>query len=292
MKNLVTIKALEKEKIDEIISLAKKFEKGEINSSCVNQNLSLMFFEASTRTRFSFEMAGNKLGINLYQFDTQNSSLVKDESFFDTIENLYAIGIRACVIRNRERIIEDLINKNTKMRFINAGEGNFAHPTQALLDYYTMKDLMGSIKDKKVVIIGDIAHSRVAKSNIELLQKQGADITLVAPNYFKDDSIKLNWSENLDEELRNADITMCLRIQKERIEEKIPFDDYIKNFQVNEKNINPKSLLMHPGPVNRNIEISSNLLNSNQAKTILTQAKNGVFVRQAVLNMILGGLNE
>ena len=175
------------------------------------------------------------------------------------------------------------------MRFLNEGEGAKAHPTQALLDFYTIRKYFDDLTGKKVVIVGDIKHSRVARSNVELLSRFGADIVLAAPKYFQDETIEnVRFSENLSDELKDADITMGLRIQRERIEENISFDDYIKNFQINASNINKNTLLMHPGPVNRDVELSSELLDSDIGKTILEQARNGVYVRMAVLNMVLG----
>ncbi|MBE7706257.1 MAG: aspartate carbamoyltransferase catalytic subunit [Cyanobacteria bacterium SIG30] len=289
MRHLTSIKNLEKDEILKITELANLFENKKYKTNLVNKNVCLMFFENSTRTKFSFEMAINNLGFKVFNFETDKTSLSKGESISDTIQNLSAIGINSCVIRSREAIIEDLINSNSDMHFINAGEGQNSHPTQALLDFYTIKKYYDDLSDKKIVIVGDIKHSRVAKSNVELLSRFNANITLICPNYFKDDSIKnVKYSENLNEELKDADIVMGLRIQKERIEENLNFEDYIKNFQITSKNINRNSLLMHPGPVNRNIEITSELIDSSQGKTILEQARNGVFVRMAVLDLVMG----
>ena len=287
MKNLISIKNLTTDEILKIMRVAENFEKNKRKSTSFNKNVCMMFFENSTRTRFSFEMASHNLGLRIFNFNSSNTSLSKGETVLDTIENLYAIGINACIIRSKEAVIGNLLS--SKMRFINAGEGSNSHPTQALLDFYTIKKHFDDLTGKKVVIVGDIKHSRVAKSNVELLSRFGADIILVAPKYFQDETIEnVRFSENLNEELKNADITMGLRIQRERIEESIPFSDYINNFQINEKNINKNSLLMHPGPVNRDVEVSSNLLDSDMGETILEQAKNGVFVRMAVIDLILG----
>ncbi len=288
MENLISIKNLTNEDILKIMRMADGFEKKKIKSSVKDKNVCMMFFENSTRTRFSFEMAAHNLGLRVFNFDTQKTSLSKGESLFDTIQNLSSIGINCCVVRSKESIITSLLDTN--MRFINAGEGTISHPTQALLDFYTIQKHFDDLTDKKVVIVGDIKHSRVAKSNAELLSRFGADIVLAAPDYFQDNSIKnVRYSENLNEELKDADITMGLRIQKERIEENIKFDDYIKNFQINSSNINKNTLLMHPGPVNRDVELSSELVNSSMGSVILEQAKNGVYIRMAVLDMIIGG---
>lgn len=296
LKNLIDIKSLKTTQIEEIIALAQRYEKalesGVVESNCEGKNIAFLFFENSTRTRFSFEMSCHNLGVRIFNFDAASSSLQKGESLVDTVENLWAIGINGVILRhaNPNVIKNTERDLKTKIPFINAGSGSKAHPTQALLDYYTMKKHLGTLEGKNIVIIGDILHSRVAKSNIELLSRFGANIVCCAPEYFRDDKIKgVTWSHNLKECLKNANVTMCLRIQKERIEENIPFEKYIEDFQVNEDNINKKSLLMHPGPANRDIEVSSKLLDGEQGQTILEQAKNGVFVRMAVLNMLLGG---
>ncbi len=296
LKNLISIKDLKTEQITKIITLAQKFEaaleSNAVESNCTGKNMAFLFNESSTRTRFSFEMACHNLGVRIFNFHAGSSSLEKGETLVDTVENLWAIGINGVIMRhsNPNVIINTERDLKTKIPFINAGSGSDAHPTQALLDYYTMKKHLGTVADKNIVIIGDILHSRVAKSNIELLSHFGANVICCAPKYFMDEKIKgAIWKDNLKESLKNADVTMCLRIQRERIEEKIPFKKYIQDFQVHEGNINKKSLLMHPGPANRDIEVSSKLLDGKQGQTILEQAKNGVFVRMAVLDMLLGG---
>ena len=179
-KHLLDIKSLTEEDILTIVDAASDFENGTRVSSCHNKHLCLIFCENSTRTRFSFEMAANKLGVNIYNFDADKSSFSKGESMKDTLENLSAIGIDSVVIRHSE---SDFVNKamlevESPIGFINAGDGNHSHPTQALLDFYTIKKHLGTVKGKKISIIGDIRHSRVAHSNIELLKKFGAKIHL------------------------------------------------------------------------------------------------------------------
>ena len=299
MKNLVDIKDLTTEKIKEIIELAEIFER-QVESACVeshckNKNLAFLFFENSTRTRFSFEMACHNLGVRIFNFNAETSSVTKGENLVDTVENLWAIGINGVILRhtNPDVIDNTIDGLKTKIPFINAGSGTVAHPTQALLDFYTMKKHLGDMKGKNVTIIGDITHSRVAKSNIELLSRFGANITCCAPEYFIDNKIKnVNWTKNLKEALKNADVTMCLRVQRERLEKEIPLENYIKKYQVNDGNIYKKTLLMHPGPANRDIEVSSALLDGKFGQTILEQAKNGVFVRMAVVDMLLRGSND
>ena len=175
-KHLLDIKSLTEDDILEIIDVAEAFENGQRISSCIGKHLCLIFCENSTRTRFSFEMAANKLGVHIYNFDADRSSFSKGESMKDTVENLSAIGINGIVIRHSESDFVEKAQKETEnpMVFINAGDGNHAHPTQALLDFYNMKKHLGTVEGKRISIIGDISHSRDALSNVELLKKFGA----------------------------------------------------------------------------------------------------------------------
>jgi aspartate carbamoyltransferase catalytic subunit len=178
------------------------------------------------------------------------------------------------------------------MAFINAGEGKNAHPTQALLDFYTMKKHLCSIDGKKVAIIGDVRHSRVAHSNARLLNKFGAEVWFCAPKYFKDETTDVTFTDKLENALKDADVAMFLRVQNERLEDRIPIFDYIHEYGLTMKKLKQFAkedvLIMHPGPVNRDVEISSEILDSEYGKTILEQAHNGVFVRMAVLDSLLG----
>jgi len=299
LNHLTDIKSLTTEEIEGIAERALEIKNGAKPLSLKDKHVALMFFENSTRTKFSFEMALNKLGASIYNFETSKSSLSKGEDFFDTLNNLAAIGFDACIIRTSEegllkRTIEETKNGRKlfkQIALINAGEGASAHPTQALLDFVTIKEHFKNLNGLNLVILGDIRHSRVAKSNIELLSRFGINIKCAAPEYFKDETIKnVEWCGNLATALENADIVMALRIQRERISGIIEVDDYIKNFQLNETNLPEGCLLMHPGPVNRDVEVTSALLNK-KGETILKQAHNGVFTRIAVLEAILGGQN-
>ncbi len=161
-----------------------------------------------------------------------------------------------------------------------------------MLDFVTIKEKFSDLNGLNLVIVGDIRHSRVVKSNIELLNRFGVKIKCVAPKYFMDETIEnVEWCDNMDEAFENADIVMALRIQKERIQGIIEFEDYIKNYQITEENLPKNAILMHPGPVNRDIEVTSGLLDSKRGETILTQAHNGVFTRIAILEMIFQSQN-
>lgn len=292
MRNLIDIKNLTTDEIIEITDLAEKFEQGQAKSTCNGKNLALLFCENSTRTRFSFEMAANKLGIFTYNFDAGKSSFSKGETLKDTIENLYAIGMDGIVIRHSEggttrQMSEEV---SSPISFINAGEGDSAHPTQALLDFYTMKKHLCNVEGMKIAIVGDIKHSRVAASNIELLKRFGADIWLCAPEYFSKETEGTTFTDSLEEALKDADVAMFLRIQNERLEDKVPIFEYVDKYGLTlekfKKFARKDTLIMHPGPVNRNVELSSEIVDGELGKTILEQAHNGVFVRMAVLELL------
>jgi len=291
MKHLIDVENLTVDEINQICAKASDFEKGIRKSNHSNAHVVNMFFENSTRTKFSFEVAQDKLNCNRHDFTAELSSLNKGESLYDTINNLSAIGANVIIFRHQDN---ELIKQAASQRyfqeisFVNAGSGTTAHPTQALLDYYTIKKRFLNLSEKTITIVGDIAHSRVAKSNIALLKKFNMDIRCLAPEELTGDKIGgVKYFTNLEEAFEGADIIMALRIQKERISEKIDFENYIKNYQITKDNLPYSAFLMHPGPVNRNIEIKEDVLETQNAKTILEQAKNGVYVRMAILESIL-----
>lgn len=291
MKHLIDIQSLTVEEINKICQNAQDFEKGRKKSNHQNSHIINMFFENSTRTKLSFEMAINKLNANKYDFCANTSSLNKGEDLFDTINNLSAIGFNVVVLRHQNN---DLIYELSKQKyyreisFVNGGNGTLAHPTQALLDFYTIKKHFSNLEDKTITIVGDIAHSRVAKSNIALLKKFNMKIRCLAPSYLTGEKIEgVEYFTNLEEAFENTDVIMALRIQKERLEKEINIDDYIKNYQITKENLPYAALLMHPGPINKDIEIKSDVLEMQNAKTILNQAQNGVFVRMAVLDTVI-----
>ncbi len=298
MNHLIDIESITKEDILNIINLAKAFKTGTKNSDIKGKTLSLMFYENSTRTRCSFEIAAQKLGMNIINFDAGHSSLSKGESLKDTIENLYFLGVDAVVIRHSYSGIINNVLRLVKypIKFINGGDGTHAHPTQALLDFYTMIEKIGSIENKKVAIVGDVSHSRVAKSNISLLSKFGADIHLCAPSYLQFESLKafnVHYHNDIKEAVEGANIVMALRVQNERHEkEGYPeSSEYKRLYEIDtdllKRYASDDVILMHPGPANRNIEVSSEILDNNLGTTILKQAQNGVYVRMAVLNTLL-----
>lgn len=303
MKHLIDIKSISKEEIENIINLAKEFKTGRKKSDVEKKTLSLMFYENSTRTRCSFEIAAQKLGMNIINFDANHSSLSKGESLKDTIENLYFLGVNAVVIRHSlSGIINNVMRLvNYPIHFVNGGDGTHAHPSQALLDYYTMLEKIGSVEGKKITIVGDVSHSRVAKSNISLLSKFGADIHLCAPTYLQfenEQAFNIHYHNEVKEAIDGSNVVMVLRVQNERHEKEGYPDssEYKRLYEIDTELLKKYAakdvILMHPGPANRNIEVSSELLDNQVGKTILEQAQNGVYVRMAILNTLLKGDNN
>lgn len=290
-KNLIDINSLTLKQIDEITTIARSFQMNKIKSSIAGKNAAIYFDENSTRTRFSFEMACHNLGLRIFNFNKETSSLQKKESFFDTIKTLEALGVDVLIMRsgNEQFFNEILDNKTLKIKIINAGCSTKSHPTQALTDYYTLKRHYSSLNNSKTIaIVGDIMHSRVARSDIELFKKLGMNINLIAPPYFQDINIEgVNWYNNLEDGLKNANAVIALRIQNERIEGTVPVIHYVKNYRLDINNFPQNALLLHPGPQNRDVEVSNELLNSQNANTILEQVTNGVYVRMAILEKML-----
>ena len=295
LNNFIKISDLTADEISSLVNDAMNFKYNSKISSVKDKTACLMFFENSTRTKISFEVAAQNLGMKVINFDNTTSSINKGESLKETVENLYYIGIDAVIIRTSDdNLIENLSKQvSYPIKFINAGSGKTSHPSQALLDYFTMREKLGNLKDKKITIVGDIEHSRVAKSNIELLTKFGAKVVITAPEYFKPSIVPDGaiYISDLKEAISDADVIMGLRIQKERIKQAYNEESYIRNYRLDSKlleNYAPNAILMHPGPVNRDVEITSELLDSTKGKTILEQARNGVFTRMAILNQLLG----
>ncbi len=289
MKHLVDIEDLNKEEILNIINEAKKFKKQLPPKLLENKLLITLFFEPSTRTRSSFEVAAKRLGASVVHLDPAKSSTKKGESLEDTFANLCAMGADGVIIRHANDNTAKILSTMNLAPVINAGTGKKAHPTQALLDFFTIYEYFnGDIEGKKITIVGDIANSRVASSNLKLLQKFDFDITLVAPKEFMPQTDLKN-SNNLKEGIAKADIIMSLRAQLERHEKPIfeDYNEYAKHYCITKEHIQSKNtLIMHPGPVMRNIDISDEVLTMPNS-LVLEQVRNGVFIRMAVLKYLL-----
>lgn len=263
-----------------------------------NTILANLFFEPSTRTRCSFELAARYLGANVINLDTQASAHQKGETLFDTVNNLAAMGVELFAIRHPDSGIPEIIaNQVTdNIHIINAGDGCHAHPTQALGDMLTLQQHQPDFSKLKIAIIGDIAHSRVARSQIQALSALGAgEIRLIAPNAFMPtdlDQLPVTAHNDLASGLNGANVIITLRIQKERIKESnaISFEAFAHEYGINEANLarcNPADdfIILHPGPINRGIELSSTLADHPKHSRILKQVRNGIAARMAVLSM-------
>ncbi|AZK46909.1 aspartate carbamoyltransferase catalytic subunit [Paenibacillus lentus] len=250
--------------------------------------ISNMFFENSTRTRFSFEMAEKRLGAEVLNFTASSSSVEKGESIYDTVRTLESMGIDAGVIRLKPiGLLEELAEK-VSIPLVNAGDGNNEHPTQALLDLYTMKQHFGELKGLKVSIIGDIKHSRVARSNLWALQKLGAQVKFCAPVSMRAPELERHAPYVSIDEAMCSDVVMMLRVQLERHAGAgimSSAEEYRLNYGMTEERagrLSPHVIIMHPAPVNRNVEIDDSVVEHFQSR-IFKQMENGVPIRMAVM---------
>jgi aspartate carbamoyltransferase catalytic subunit len=289
MQHLVDVDNFTLEEIEKILSDAKSFKKRLPPKLLDNKLLITLFFEASTRTRSSFEVAAKRLGASVVHLDPAKSSTKKGETLEDTFANLCAMAPDGVIVRHSKNDTAQILANMQLSPVINAGTGNYAHPTQALLDLFTIKEYFnGNIKGKKIAIVGDIVNSRVASSGIRLFTKMGLDVTLVAPKEFMPKT-NLKNTDKLEDVLDSSDIIISLRAQLERHKKPI-FDDYneyAKHYCITKEMVDKNNfVVMHPGPVMRNIDISDDVLESSKS-LVLEQVSNGVFVRMAILKHLL-----
>ena len=300
INHLLDVDSLSLKSVHTIINSSKKAKSILLSK---NKTLSLkgktivsIFFENSTRTRVSFEQAGKILGADVINVNVPSSSISKGESILNTVKTIQSIGMDSLIVRHNHSGVPYFIARNVNVPVINAGDGMHAHPTQSLLDLFTINTEIGDIKDKKILIIGDIKHSRVARSNINLLIRLGAKITVAAPTTLLPDSwVGINKKDfkivshykKMESNLADTDLIMLLRVQKERQDQgSLPdLEEYSKLWGLTKyryDTLSPNTFIMHPGPVNEGIEISSELLNDKNS-LIDKQVENGVAVRMAVL---------
>jgi aspartate carbamoyltransferase catalytic subunit len=255
-----------------------------------------LFFEPSTRTRISFELAEKRLSADIVNFSTTNSSVLKNETLLDTARNIEAMKIDAVVVRHTGAGVPHFLAEKLSVPVINAGDGAHEHPTQALLDMFTIRERKGKLKNLKIAIVGDVRFSRVARSNIWGLTKMGANVFIVAPPTFIPpylENMKVKIFHSLDEVIKEVDVMMALRIQMER--QKTSFfpsiREYRQFFGITKdrlKKAKKDVLVMHPGPINRGVELDPEVADSKYS-VILNQVTNGVAVRMALLYILLGG---
>lgn len=292
MKHLLTTNALSLEEVRMIIEEAQAFAEGATWQPEQQTFVANLFFEPSTRTKCSFEVAERKLGLNIIPFEVNASSVLKGETLYDTIRTLESIGVDAVVIRHSEDNYFSELEGKLKTSIINAGDGCGHHPTQSLLDLLTIQQEFGHFYGLKVAIIGDIRHSRVARSNADVLHRLGAEVVFSGPEEWFDESLLESGKyEEIDQAIATSDVVMLLRIQHERHEQdgQDGKEAYHKKFGLTverEKTMKPGSIIMHPAPVNRDVEIADELVECERSR-IFKQMENGVFVRMAVLKSAL-----
>lgn len=282
MKQLHTVKELEINDVFYLIEQANKFKNGFIKHYNFEKTIALVFLEPSTRTSISFEVAAKKLKINTINFNSSNSSLKKGETFIDTINTISNYDLDAIIIRSEINNYYNLLNITAPI--INGGDGCNNHPTQSLLDMMTIYNNFNKFSALKVLIIGDISHSRVAHSNYELMQKLGMQVDLCAPKEMQDTTGKYVTIKNI----KDYDVVMLLRIQLERHATKDDYTNYNKDFGLNKerlKELKEDAIIMHPGPYNLGVEITNDVLSDKRCK-IDEQVNNGLYMRMAVLNEI------
>lgn len=284
MPNLYKMDDLSSEEILELIQIALKFKHGELSIK-YPLYASNLFFENSTRTKLSFEMAQRQLGMEVIPFDVSTSSVSKGESLYDTCKTLESIGVDLLVIRHfQNEYYKDL--DNIKIPIISGGDGTGEHPTQCLLDLMTIYEEFGGFEGLKIAIVGDIKHSRVANSHYRVLTRLGAEVEFIAPDDLSDKVTKA-----LDDVISDIDVCMLLRIQLERHLETYDNHHYLDDYGLTVEryqNLKEGAIVMHPAPVNRGVEIDSSLVEAPQSR-IFNQMENGVFMRMAIIHKVLGG---
>ena len=297
-KHLLGIKNLTKQDIELIFSTADNF-KEVINRpikkvpSLRDVTIANLFFENSTRTKLSFELAEKRLSADVINFSSSSSSVTKGETLLDTVKNILSMKVDMVVIRHPSPGAAIFLSRKVDANIINAGDGTHEHPTQALLDAFSIRERLGKIAGKKVCIVGDILHSRVALSNIFCLQKMGADVTVCGPPTLIPkhiDKLGVKVEYDIQKALEWADVVNILRIQLERQDiQYIPsLREYAQYYGVNKQRIeklDKEIVIMHPGPINRGVEISSDVADSDQS-IILQQVENGVAIRMAVIYLL------
>ena len=297
-KDLLGLEDLSKEEIELVLDTAATFK--EVLARPVKKvpalrgkTVATLFFEPSTRTRVSFEMAAKRLSADTVSITPSGSSISKGESLKDTAQNLQALKADIIIVRHASSGAPNFLSSVLKVSVINAGDGSHEHPTQGLLDLYTIREKKGAINGLKVVIIGDVFHSRVARSDIFGLKKLGADITLcgppsLVPVTFKTMGVDVTY--DIERALKGADVVMLLRIQQERMKSAFfpSIGEYSRFFGMTKnrlKLLKPDAIIMHPGPINRGMEVSSEVADCGQS-VILDQVTNGLAVRMAVFYLV------
>ena len=283
IKHLTKLDELSIDEIMAILKVADDFSKGK-RISFRDKVVANLFFEPSTRTQYSFEMAQKKLAIQTITFNETRSSTAKGETLYDTVKAFEALGVDAMVIRHAENNYFEQLLPHVKVPIFNGGDGSGNHPSQSLLDLFTIWKEFGKFDGIKIAMVGDIANSRVAHSNINIMKRLGMDVYLVAPRQFQETGYE--W-QNLDDILANMDIVMLLRVQHERHQKAMSLskEEYHTSYGLTvarERHMKEGAIIMHPAPFNRGVEIADELVECHRSR-ILKQMENGVYVRMAIL---------
>ena len=305
IKHLFGLQGVSKQDIRTILDNAKQFR--EILERPIKKVPSLrgltvvnLFFENSTRTRTSFELAEKRLSADTVNFASSNSSVKKGETLVDTLRNIESMKIDIVVVRHKGTGVPKFLAEHSNAIIVNAGDGAHEHPTQALLDMLTIEEKLGTLEGKNVTIIGDIRHSRVARSNLWGMSTMGAHVTLCGPSTLVPRNTDLmshvTWEPDVKKAVANADAIIALRLQKERMDDALlpSMREYRNTFGITEDLLEcakDKVIIMHPGPINRGVELDSDIADGEHS-VILDQVTNGVAVRMAVLFLLAGGRNE
>lgn len=288
MKGLLTLKGVSKEKLIEIIDTALLFKSGH-KVNYPNKKMVNLFYENSTRTQYSFQMAMLNLGIEPLSFNLASSSVSKGETLYDTVRTFECLGVDGVVIRHTKDVYyRDL--ENIKVPIFNGGDGTSDHPTQTLLDLMTIYEEYNRFEGLKICLVGDISHSRVAHGNAEVMRRLGMDVFIAGPEEYLDNTAP---HITLEEAVASMDIINLLRVQIERHTEQtgISKDEYFQKYGLTlerEKSMRPGAIIMHPAPVNRGVEIADEVFECERSR-ICKQMTNGVYVRMAVIYMVLEG---
>lgn len=297
LKHLVTMETLSNEEVMGLIKRGIAFKNSSANFASDRQYFAAnLFFESSTRTHKSFEVAEKKLGLDVIEFDAKTSSVNKGETLYDTILTMSALGVDICVVRHsQEDYYKQLIDSRTiQTAIVNGGDGSGQHPSQCLLDLMTIYEEFGHFDNLKVAIAGDITHSRVAKSNMQILKRLGAELYFAGPReWYSEEFDVYGKYVTIDEIVDEVDVLMLLRVQHERHDGAGGFskESYHTLHGLNQERydrLKSSAIIMHPAPVNRDVEIADQLVEAPKSR-IVAQMQNGVFVRMAIIEAILNG---
>ncbi len=297
LKHLVTMETLSNEEVLGLIKRGSDFKRNQADFRLDRQYFaSNLFFESSTRTHKSFEVAEKKLGLDVIEFDAKSSSVNKGETLYDTILTMSALGVDICVVRHSdEDYYQELVDsRSIQTSIINGGDGSGQHPSQCLLDLMTIYEEFGQFENLKIAIAGDITHSRVAKSNMQILKRLGAELYFAGPREWYSEEFDVYGKHvTLDDVIEDLDVLMLLRVQHERHDGSTSFskEGYNKTYGLTEERyqkLKDSAIVMHPAPVNRDVEIDDDLVEAPKSR-IVAQMQNGVYVRMAIIEAILNG---